>query len=175
MKKQSSLHILVTNSLIAALYVAVTFAVITVAYGDMQFRLSEVLNHLVVFNPRYFWGIIGGVAIANLWSTFGIIDVVVGVFHTAISLGLTILAGRFIHNKYVLMWVNTFIFTFTMFIIALLIMGLGSFSFSAFFILWGFLALSEFIVMSIGIFVMTWINKRIPLATLFDRIKPKKS
>ena len=167
-KKRSTLQLLVTNSIVAALYVAVTFLVISFAFTDMQFRLSEMLNHLVVFNPNFFWGIVGGVFISNMWSSLGPIDMLFGTLHTALALGVTILIGKFVKNRLALMWINTFVFTFSMFIISFQITWIGEFPLKAFFITWGLLAISEFVVMALGIPVISWIAKRLPFDKAFD-------
>lgn len=43
--------------LIAALYVVLTFAFTPLSYRPIQFRLSELLNTMVVFNKRYMRGV----------------------------------------------------------------------------------------------------------------------
>ena len=61
------LRVVVANGLIMALYVAVTVLVAPVASGAIQFRVSEGLNHLVVFNRKLMWGVFGGVVLYNLF------------------------------------------------------------------------------------------------------------
>lgn len=78
--------LLVKNAIIAAIYMALTYAFASVSYGIIQFRVSEVLNLLVWYNPLYLPGVVLGCAFANLGSPFGVIDIVVGTFHTFISL-----------------------------------------------------------------------------------------
>ena len=43
-----------------ALYLALTILVAPVSSGPIQFRISESLNHLVVFNRKLLWGVLGG-------------------------------------------------------------------------------------------------------------------
>ncbi|GAW64820.1 hypothetical protein FC65_GL001790 [Ligilactobacillus acidipiscis DSM 15836] len=45
------------TALIAALYVVLTVTFIPLSYGSIQFRLSELLNTMVVFNKRYMRGV----------------------------------------------------------------------------------------------------------------------
>ena len=72
-----------TSGIIAALYVAVTFLVAPFGFTNIQFRLSEMFNHLVVFNKKYIIGVVLGVFIANLlFSELGPIDLVFGVGHS---------------------------------------------------------------------------------------------
>ena len=69
-----------TSGIIAALYVAVTFLIAPFGFTNIQFRLSEMFNHLVVFNKKYIVGVVLGVFIANLlFSELGPIDLVFGV------------------------------------------------------------------------------------------------
>lgn len=76
----------VRAGLVAAAYMAMTFALAPVSYGMIQFRVSEILNLLAFYNPIYIPGIVLGCALANINSPLGMIDVVVGSFHTLISL-----------------------------------------------------------------------------------------
>ncbi|MEG2893237.1 MAG: QueT transporter family protein [Clostridium sp.] len=83
--KKISVTNLVKVSVIAALYVVLTMAVAPISYGSIQFRISEVLNLLVFFNPIYGISLIIGCALSNMFSPFGIYDVVFGTLSTAIS------------------------------------------------------------------------------------------
>ena len=42
-----------TSGIIAALYVAVTLLVAPFGFTIVQFRISEMFNHLIVFNKKY--------------------------------------------------------------------------------------------------------------------------
>lgn len=155
---------LATSGIIAALYVAVTFLVAPFGFTNIQFRISEMFNHLVVFNKKYIFGIVLGVFIANLLlSDLGPIDLVFGVGHSIISLTITIIAARYVTSKTKLMMINTVVFTITMFIIAYelnLVLGFP------FFITWLFIAIGEFVVMAVGIPVMAALNKRLQFEKL---------
>ncbi|SIT75225.1 QueT transporter family protein [Edaphobacillus lindanitolerans] len=154
------------NAVIAALYLAVTALIAPFGFTNVQFRVSEMFNHLVVFNKKYIVGIVLGVFISNLLlSTLGWFDLTFGVAHSIISLTATIVACKFIKGSIQRMIANTLIFTFTMFIIAIelkLAIGLP------FWIGWPSLAISEFIVMAIGIPVMHALNKRIDFRRLIE-------
>lgn len=69
---------LVRMSVIAALYVVLTLALPAMAYGPIQFRLSEVMTLLAFIDPFYILPLTLGCAIANIGSPFGIIDIIVG-------------------------------------------------------------------------------------------------
>src|SRR5699024_12806369 len=109
---------LIANGLLANLYIALSLAILPIAFSNIQFHLPEIFNHLVVFNKKYFFVIVLGVFLTNLFSPLGIYDLVFGVLHSVLSLGITILFARFIKNIWVLLILNTLVFTFNMFIIA---------------------------------------------------------
>ncbi len=69
----------------AALYMAATLAVSPIAYGSVQFRISEVMVLLAWVNPVFAPGLILGCALANLFSPLGVIDLLFGTFHTFCS------------------------------------------------------------------------------------------
>lgn len=79
MKKKSALFI-TQAAVIAALYAALTFVSgsLNLAYGSVQFRLSEILTILPVFTPAAIPGLTLGCVIANITSPLGIIDIVCG-------------------------------------------------------------------------------------------------
>ena len=79
-----SLRQMTLNALFAAVYIVIT--IFLPSYGALQLRLSEMFAHLPLFNRKYSVGLILGVAVANMWSEFGIIDVIFGTLHTVISL-----------------------------------------------------------------------------------------
>ena len=82
---------LATSAIIAALYIAITMLVMPISFGQVQFRVAEIFNHLVAFNPRYMLGIVLGVFLSNfLMSSIGPLDLIFGVGHTVITLGIFI-------------------------------------------------------------------------------------
>ena len=131
----------------------------------MQFRLSELFNHLIVFNKKYFFGIVLGVFISNLILSPTKADLIFGVLHTAVSLGITLLFAQFIKNKIALMFINTVVFSFNMFIIAYMLKVFGDLK-DAFMFLWLTLGVSEFATMALSIFIIYFINKRLNLEQL---------
>lgn len=156
---------LVSNALIAALYIAISLTLEPLAFMSIQFRVPEMFNHLIVFNNRYFSGIVLGVFITNLFSPLGIYDLIFGVSHSVISLGLLILVKKVIKDTRKLMLINTGIFTFTMFIIAFeLYLALEL----PFWLSYLTTAAGEFGVMLLGIPVMTALNKRLNFNKLVD-------
>jgi len=74
--------------LTAAVYYVLTVALAFMAYGDIQFRVSEIMNLLVFINPVFAPGVVLGCFLANLHSPFGPIDWIVGTLHSALSVFL---------------------------------------------------------------------------------------
>lgn len=154
-----------TSGIIAALYIAVSLLIAPFSFGAIQLRLGEILNHLVVFNKKYFYAIIIGVFITNLFSPNGPIDLVFGVGQTLLSLGLTILSARYIKSIVHRMIFNTVVFTFMMWLIAweLNIVLEVPFGYT-----WLTVAAGEAIIMAIGIPIMLALNKRINFKRIID-------
>ena len=147
-----------TTGIIAALYIAVTMLVAPFGFTEVQFRVSEMFNHLVAFNPRFAGGIILGVFIANLFSPLGWYDLVFGVTHSIVTIGLFLLICKFVKNIIARLVINTLLFTFTMFIIAFeLNLALEL----PFFWTWLTVAAGEFVVLAVGAPIMYTLNKRL--------------
>lgn len=149
---------LAVSGIIAALYIAVTMLVAPFGFTEVQFRVSEIFNHLVAFNPRFAVGIIMGVFISNLFSPLGPYDLVFGVGQTMITLGLLIVICKFVTNIWARLIINTFLFTCTMFIIAFELNLALELPF-----LWTWLtvAAGEFVVLAVGAPIMYMLNKRL--------------
>lgn len=165
---QTNTQVIIFNGLLAALYVVLTVAVAPIAQGPIQFRISESLNHIVVFNKKLLWGVFGGVVMFNLlFSSGGLLDVLFGGGQTLIALLLTAASEKWIKDAKKRMIFNTFIFSLSMILIAIMICILSNQAIgSAFF--WGTygsLFLSEFIIMSVSAPMIYYVNKFVK----FDR------
>ncbi len=80
---------LVKMALIVAIYVAVTGVFQPISFGNLQFRVSEILVLLVFVDGLYIVPLTIGCAVSNfLFSTMGIVDVVCGTGATFIALVL---------------------------------------------------------------------------------------
>lgn len=79
---------IVRQSVVAALYVALTIAVSPIAYGPIQFRISEILVLLCFFRRDYVVGLTLGCFIANFFSPMALTDVPFGTLATFISVFL---------------------------------------------------------------------------------------
>ena len=89
MKKTNSqrARFLVQSAMIAALYAVLTMvsASMGLAYGTVQFRISEVLTLLPVFTPAAIPGLAIGCLISNLASPLGPVDWVFGTSATLLA------------------------------------------------------------------------------------------
>jgi len=157
-------RVLVINGVLAALYIAVSAVIQPFGFTNVQFRIPEMFNHLVIFNKNLFFGVVLGVFLTNLFfSPLGLYDLVFGVAHSAISLLIIIQIAKYIKNVWVLLILNTLIFSFTMFIIAFeLNLALGL----PFLFTWLTTAAGEFIVLAAGIPIMYALNKKMK----FDKL-----
>lgn len=78
-------HRIATIGVVAAIYVVVTIVGADLSYGLIQFRVAEALMLLCFFNKDYIFSLTIGCFIANIFSTVGLIDTVVGTSATLIS------------------------------------------------------------------------------------------
>ena len=89
-------RIIAANGIIAALYVVLTLITLPISYSYMQVRLSEFLCLLVFFNPFYSFGLTIGCLLANLFSTVGPLDILMGTGATLIACLIMIVLSRFV-------------------------------------------------------------------------------
>jgi uncharacterized membrane protein len=160
-KRNSSLQLLVNNAIIMALYVVLSAVVSPLAAGPIQFRISESLNHLVVFNRKFIWGVFGGVLIYNAIFGYGIMDVIFGGGQTLLALALTAIIQEKVKTIKIRLFLNTIFFTASMFLIALMLKITGDLPFWP---TYATTALSEFIIMALSAPVMFAIDKRLHFA-----------
>ena len=80
--KYFDIKMICVNGMIAALYAVITIACGPLSYEFSQFRISELLNLLVFFNPSYTIGLTLGCLLANLASTVGPLDIIFGTLTT---------------------------------------------------------------------------------------------
>ena len=85
---------LTNMGLVAAIYVAATMLCSSLAYGQVQFRISEVLMLLCYFNKDYIISLSIGCLIVNLFSTLGMVDVVFGTLATVVAAVLIYLRNK---------------------------------------------------------------------------------
>lgn len=147
-------------ALVTGLYVAVTLVLSVISFGAIQIRLSEMFNYLSLYNKKYIYAVTLGVALANLASPLGLVDVVVGSVSTLIVLLLNYSVTKRVKNIKLKMVITTLIFAFSMLTVA----GQLKLLYQApFFFNWGVFALGELASMIVGGVIIYWISKKIDL------------
>ncbi|MDU6524449.1 MAG: QueT transporter family protein, partial [Enterococcus sp.] len=117
-------------------------------------------NYLPLFNRRYTISVTLGVAIANLASPLGIVDVLLGSFSTWIVLLVCRRVTQNIPSPKLKMIVTALVFAFSMFTVA----GQLSFFYQApFFFNWLVIGLGELLSMSLGGALIYLISQRVNL------------
>ncbi len=147
-------------ALVTGLYVAVTLVLSVFSFGVIQIRLSEMFNYLSLYNKRYIVAVTAGVALANIASPLGLIDVVVGSVSTLIVLLINYKITRRIKNMKIKMAVTACVFAFSMFTVAGQLTILYQLPF---FLNWWVIALGELASMIVGGIIIYWISKKVDL------------
>lgn len=147
-------------AVVAAIYVVVTTLIKPLSYGAIQFRVSEALNHLAVFNKRYIWALTLGVFIANMSSSLGPIDMIVGTLGTLVMTTMTYFATRRIKSLKFKLVVSTLIDTAMMWVVAAELYFVLK---APFWITFGTVAIGEFAALVLGAVLFYLINKYIDL------------
>lgn len=86
MERKKYIKNLVFASLVAALYAGLTYisGFFGLAYGNIQFRLSEILTVLAVFSPSSVLGLTAGCFLGNI-ASFNPIDMIFGTAATLLA------------------------------------------------------------------------------------------
>lgn len=174
--RNNTVKVLTIQALIAAIYVVLTVAIAPFSYGAIQLRISESLSQLVVFSKKYWFPITLGVAIANIFSPLGIVDVFFGTLGTGLALAISIFIFKFVKNRIARHIVNIIIYLVVcMPIIAYeisIFSGENStrvpFDFGVFTANYGLLLSSQVVVMVIGIVITEALNKAVDLKKVFE-------
>ncbi|KHD38541.1 transporter [Clostridium acetobutylicum] len=93
MNKRSTLRILISNALIAAVYAVLTLTLYFSAYGQIQVRVAEALTILPFFSGYYIVGLTLGCFVANIFSIMKM-DMLFGTLATFIAACLTYFIGK---------------------------------------------------------------------------------
>ena len=83
--KKTNVRLIAVNAIIAAVYAALTLAIQPLAYGEVQFRFTEILVFLAFYDYRYFPGLIIGCFLANLASPMLVYDLPFGTMGTVLA------------------------------------------------------------------------------------------
>ncbi|WP_343342563.1 QueT transporter family protein [Terrisporobacter petrolearius] len=145
--------------LIAALYAVITLALGFISYGQIQFRISEILMFLPLFGKEYIIALTLGCFLANVVGPFGVPDIIFGTLATLISSILVYYTPKLIkNNKYTL-----FIASLWPTIINALIIGWELYKFFGVPFVLGFIQVGfgEFVVVTIvGLPVFKMVNNK---------------
>ncbi|BEP28435.1 QueT transporter family protein [Helicovermis profundi] len=74
--------------IVAALYFVLTVSFAPISYGNIQFRVSEVLTLFAFIDPFYILALVLGTFLSNLFSPLGVVDIIFGTLATFISVYL---------------------------------------------------------------------------------------
>ncbi|MDF2878640.1 MAG: QueT transporter family protein [Clostridia bacterium] len=86
--------IIVKTAAIAAIYTVVTLGLAFMSYGNIQFRVSEIMTLLAFFDPIYIGGLTLGCFLANLLGPNGLPDALMGTPATFISVVAIAITGK---------------------------------------------------------------------------------
>lgn len=89
--KKYNVNYLVKAGLIAAIYFVLTVFLEPISYGLVQFRISEALTILPLFEPAAIPALFIGCVLANIFGGLGLVDIVFG--------SLTTLAAAYLTSK----------------------------------------------------------------------------
>lgn len=73
------------NGIVGAIYFLLCFLFQSISFGTIQIRFAEILNLLCFFRPDYVIGVTLGCFLANLQSTLGWPDILIGTMATLVS------------------------------------------------------------------------------------------
>ena len=99
MNNSKAVNRLVRTAIVAALYAVLTFALAPISYGNVQFRVSEIMVLLAFFDPFYIGGLTLGCFIANILGPNGVADIIFGTLATFISVYTISVMGKFVKNN----------------------------------------------------------------------------
>ena len=157
-------------AIVAAIYVVLTITppINVLSFGAYQFRISEMLNFLAFYNSKYIFGVTIGCMIANLFSSFGLIDVFVGGGSTLVFLSLGVLLFAKYSKDYLFNglirkdhFFFSILFSISMFTIAA---ELNIVAQLPFFLTWFTTGIGEFASLIIGAIIIGKIGRRIDLS-----------
>ena len=97
--KNNTTKRLVRTAIIAALYAVITLALAPISYGNIQFRVSEIMVLLAFFDPFYIGGLTLGCFIANMLGPNGLPDIIFGTLATFISVYAVSITGKYVKNN----------------------------------------------------------------------------
>ncbi|MGB9695109.1 MAG: QueT transporter family protein [Caldisericaceae bacterium] len=100
MNQKNKLRYFVRASVIAALYFAITYFTRPISFGSVQVRIAESLTVLPFIFPEAVLGLTLGCFLANIFSPFGPIDMILGTTLTFLAAVMTMWLGKIKAPKY---------------------------------------------------------------------------
>ncbi len=85
---------IVKTAAVAAIYTVLTLGLAFMSYGNIQFRVSEIMTLFAFFDPTYIGGLTLGCFLANLLGPYGLQDALIGTPATFISVVAIAITGR---------------------------------------------------------------------------------
>ena len=136
------------NGIVAAVYAVITIACGPLSYEFMQFRVSELLNLLVFFNPSFTVGLTLGCLISNCVSSVGPIDILFGTLTTLVACILMVIYSKFVKNLFSVGFIpcilNAAVVPFTIYVSTVMVNDPIPFGVPEYFYMFGWVFLGEF-------------------------------
>ncbi len=140
---------IVENAIVAAIYFVLTIALGSFAYGEIQFRVSEILVLLCFWRPDFIIGVTIGTFLANIPSTLGAWDMLFGTLATLIAATcVAFCSPRLIVATLFPTVVNAIVVGAELYFV------FGFNTLTEFFVTAGYVALGEFAVMIVGYIIL---------------------
>lgn len=141
-------NVIARQAMVAALYAVLTWMLPSLSYGPIQFRISEIMTLLAFFSPEYILGLTVGCALANIISSLGAIDIVVGTLASFLAV--------FAMSKIKNIWIASLMPALSAVIIGAEIVFVSPEPIS-YFVITGQIMISEFVVVTvIGVPLFKW-------------------
>ena len=118
MTKKITTRMVAANGIVAALYFALTIASYPIAFGNINFRISELLVLLCFWRPDFIVGITVGCFMSNIFSTLGPYDMLFGTFATLLSCVLVAFSPKLIIGTFFPIAINAFVVAFELYWLA---------------------------------------------------------
>ena len=144
---------IVENAIVAAVYFVLTIALGNFAYGEIQFRVSEVLVLLCFWRPDFIIGVTVGTFLANIPSPLPL-DMLFGTLATLLAaVGCAYASPRLAVATLFPTIFNAFVVGWELYI------AFGFENVTEFFITAGYVAIGEFAVMIVGYILWILLSK----------------
>ena len=160
MEERKIIQAMVRNAVVAAIYFVLTVALAPISYGAIQVRIAELLMLLCFFRKDYIFGLTLGCALANIFSTLGMMDIVFGTLATFLSCLVICFCKQLVVAAMAPVVFNAFIVGAELYVVLEATQGYE------FWIFAGEVALGELIALTVGYIIFMIFGKR----SYFQRI-----